>query len=69
MGASNWVHLSVAIIHCITKKAMLLELEDGEEFWIPLSQICNAYNYSTGDVDVTVSVSSWIAEQKGIGDE
>jgi hypothetical protein len=65
---SNWVHLDVELIVRETDKALLLRLEDGEEVWIPLGQIADADSYSAGDTNCTVSVTRWIAEQKGLAD-
>ena len=66
MGASNWVYLDVQEILRETDKAMLLRLESGEEVWIPLSQIDDADTYSEGDRSCMISVTEWIAEQKGL---
>ena len=66
MSASNWVHLEVAKIERETDAAFLLTLEDGEQVWIPKSQISDPEELKAGDEDLTVSVSEWIAEQKGL---
>lgn len=65
MPRGNYVHLDVEEILKISEKAMLLLLEDGEEAWVPLSQIANAEDYTAGDKKATVSVTEWIAKQKG----
>lgn len=67
MSASNWVHLDVTKIHQESEKAFLLEIDGGELTWIPKSQISEPETLEAGDVDVTVSITEWIAEQKGIG--
>lgn len=66
MSASNWVHLDVVKIHQESEKAFLLEIEGGELVWIPKSQISEPEILESGDEDGAVSISSWIAEQKGI---
>jgi hypothetical protein len=63
---SNYVHLDVDEIVAETDKALLLRLQDGEEVWIPLSQIANSDDYNVGDSNCTVSVTLWIAEQRGL---
>lgn len=67
MGMSNWVHLDVAKILIESEKAFFLEIDGGETVWIPKSQISEPEILAVGDEDVTVSISAWIAEQKGIG--
>jgi hypothetical protein len=50
-----------------TDKALLCLFPDGEEHWIPKSQIDDDSEvYREGDVGKLV-VSQWIAEQKGLG--
>ena len=66
MSASNWVHLEVAKIERETEAAYLLTLEDGEQVWIPKSQISDPDELKAVDEDLTVSVSEWIADQKGL---
>jgi hypothetical protein len=63
MSASNWVHLDVDEIKRETDKAFLLVI-DGDEHWIPKSQISEPDDYEVGDKNLTVSVTEWIAEQK-----
>jgi hypothetical protein len=65
MSASQWVHLDVDRIKKITDKAMLVEL-DGDDHWLPLSQVSEPETFEEGDEDVTVSITEWIAEQKGL---
>lgn len=66
MPQYGWVHLDVDEILRITEKAMLLLLDDGEEVWIPLSQISRPLDYSQGDTNCTISITEWIAKQKGL---
>lgn len=65
MSQSGWVHLDVDEVLRETDKAFLL-LIDGEEVWVPKSQVSDADKYEAGDTDVTVSVTTWLAEQKGL---
>jgi hypothetical protein len=65
MSASNYVHLDDVTIKRETDKALLIVWE-GEEFWIPLSQIADAGDYHQGDEHCNLSITEWIAKQKGI---
>lgn len=66
MDDREYVHLEVELITKATGKAFLLVLEDGEQVWMPFSQIADVDDYAEGDEDVTISVTEWIAEQKGL---
>lgn len=69
MGASNWVHVTVEKVERETDAAFLL-LIDGQQHWVPKSQISDPDVLDAGDEDVTVSLTEWIADQKGIdGDD
>lgn len=65
MGASNYVHLQVEKVVAESDKALLLRI-DGEEHWVPLSQIADPDDYQKGDEDVEIAVTEWIANQKGL---
>lgn len=65
MSASSWVHLDVEVIKAETDMAFLLVI-DGDEYWIPKSQISDPEIYAVDDEDVTVSVTEYIANQKGL---
>lgn len=65
MSASNYVHLDVDEIKVVTDKAMLVVIGD-EEHWLPLSQVADPDDYAVGDEDLTLSVTEWIARQKGL---
>lgn len=67
MGRSNYVHLEGCTVVALTDKAVLLRY-DGEQYWIPLMQLAEgeAEKLKRGDNGLTVSVSEWICEQKGI---
>ncbi len=63
MGQSQWVHLEDCEVKRVTDKALLVEY-DGEEVWLPISQVSEGDKYEEGDV-CTISVTEWIAKQKG----
>lgn len=65
MGASDWVHLDVEEVVRETDAAFLLRI-DGSDHWIPKSQISDPEDYSAGDTGCTISVTEWIAKQKGL---
>lgn len=65
MSASRWIHLEGVTVKKVTDKAMLLAFDD-EEHWIPISQISDPNDYEEGDEDVSISITEWIAGQKGI---
>jgi hypothetical protein len=67
MSASEWVHLEVAEILRETVDTFLLHLEGGEEVWVPKSQVADANDYKAGDGYCTISVTRWLADQKGLG--
>ena len=72
MSASNYIHLDNVEIVAETEKAFLLNFEQVEEeggVWIPKSQIADPGEYSQGDKGVQISITKWIAEQKGIEEE
>jgi len=48
-----------------TEDAFLINYE-GEENWIPKSQIFEPNVYQEGDESVSIEITCWIAEQKGI---
>ena len=64
MTASNWVHIEGKILK-ETDAAFLIKVDEGEEHWIPKSQISDPDDYKEGDIG-TISITEWIAEQKGI---
>ena len=66
MPQGNWIHLDVKLIVKETDRAFLLRLDDDTEHWIPKNQISDPDDYEEGDKDCSVSITEWIAEQKGI---
>lgn len=65
MGQSNWVYLNNCHVIGDTDKAILVEYDD-EEVWLPRSQIDDGDKYETGDADVTLAVTEFIAREKGL---
>jgi len=68
MSHSGFVHVEVERVVSETANAFLL-LIDGSEYWIPKSQVADPDTYERGDENVTVSMTDWIAKQKGIEGE
>lgn len=66
MSASRWIHLDNVTVRKKTGLAFLLVLDDEEEYWIPISQVSDADNYDEGDENVSISITEWIASEKGI---
>lgn len=64
--ADRYVDLEVVEIKAETQKAFLVLLDDDSEHWIPFSQIDGAEKHSAGDKDVVLSITEWIAEEKGL---
>lgn len=67
MSASEFVHLEDCDILNVTDRAILIRFKS-ETHWIPVSQLADGedHNFEKGDREITVSISEWIAEQKGI---
>lgn len=65
MSQSGYVHLEECDIVAVTENAIRV-LYDGDWFWFPKSQVADPESYEPGEEGVTVSVTEWIAEQKGI---
>jgi hypothetical protein len=62
---SDWIHLDVEKILQETDKAFLC-LIDGEQHWIPKSQVSDPDDYYAGDKDCCISVTEWLAKEKGL---
>lgn len=63
--SQSWVHLDVEEVKRETDKAFLVVI-DGEQVWIPKSQIDSPDDYEEGDTNCTISVTEWIANEKGL---
>lgn len=71
MGQSNYIHLEGCFIKKETDKAFLVSVPidgEAEEHWLPKSQISNADNLEEGDSNVTVSITEFIANEKGLSE-
>lgn len=67
MGHSSWVHISVEKILKATEKAFLCRIADcDEDVWLPFSQVSDPQDYSEGDEDCEMSITEWLAKEKGI---
>lgn len=58
-------HTFSGVSHRETENAILVELEDGSEVWIPFSQVSSIVREPKGG-EVTLTISRWIAGQKGM---
>ena len=63
---SQYIHIEAEEIKRVTDKALLAVI-DGDEYWLPLSQIADSDDYEGGETDVTLSITEWIAKEKGLG--
>jgi hypothetical protein len=62
----KWEYVDVEEIKKETPAAFLMVI-DGEEHWIPKSQMSDPDDYNEGDVNLTdVAISAWIAGEKDI---
>jgi len=68
MSQSGYVHIDVERIVRETDKAFQVLLEGGELVWLPKSQIADADAYEVGDEDASMSITEYIAREKGIGE-
>jgi len=66
MSASRYVHLDVQKILKETEAAFLVRLECWDELWLPKSQVANPEDYQEGDEDCCISITLWLAREKGI---
>lgn len=65
MGASNYVYAECELVKAATDKAVLCVI-DGEEHWLPRSQIADGDDYEKGDGPCTLGITEYIAREKGI---
>jgi hypothetical protein len=61
---AEYVHFDFEEIVRETDKALLIRFSDGDEHWIPLSQVCDPDDYHAGDKEGTISLTEWIVKQK-----
>ena len=64
MSQSDYYHLDVDKILKETESAFLFKIGD-EQMWFPKSQIADPGDYSVDDENCTMSVTVWIATQRG----
>ena len=72
MSQSGWVHLDKCDILQVTAKAILIRHSDEEmcnDHWLPKSQVSDPDQHTPGDRDVTVSITEYIAREKGLPGE
>lgn len=48
-----------------TENAILLELDDGTEAWVPFSQVEHIVRDAQG-TGISITISKWIAQKKGM---
>ena len=64
-GDREYVRIGVDEIRRETAKAFLLVV-DGDEYWIPKSQMRDPDQHLEGDTDCEVEMTEWIAREKGL---
>jgi hypothetical protein len=64
-NAMDTVTIEVLRVVAETDLALLLELEDGEQ-WFPKSVITDAESIDVGDEDIEIQVASWFADREGL---
>lgn len=64
MSASGYVHLDPCSVLNVTDSAILVMYE-GTKYWFPLTHVADPETYEAGDEEITISVTEWIARQKG----
>ena len=48
-----------------TENAIHVEVPNGDQMWIPFSQVASIEREANG-IDGTITMSKWIAQQKGL---
>lgn len=61
---SGWVRVDYDEIKAATEKAVLIDI-DGEDIWLPTSQLDADYSNEVGEGAGHMFVTEWIAKQKG----
>lgn len=63
MSRHSWVEVRVSVVKKKTPAAVLVITYDGDEVWLPLSQLeCD--EIEEGETDITVSIPRWLADEK-----
>ena len=65
MSAGRFVYLEDVFVKRLTDRAALVVWE-GEEFWLPLSQLEDPDKLRAGEGGWTLGPTEWICKQKGI---
>lgn len=65
MSASGYVHLEDCKVVRTTDAALLVDFGE-DRYWLPKSQVADPETFKAGDGPVTISITEWIANQKGI---
>lgn len=60
------VSISVKSVQRETPKALLVALENGQEIWMPKSQIMSGSEVSSEGDSGEMKISEWIAGEKGL---
>lgn len=61
----KYILVPVDKVVAATDMALLLEV-DGEEYWVPKSQMEDPDEFVRGDRNVEIFMTEWIAKQKGL---
>lgn len=61
-----WVNLKVAKIKMDREKSFLVVLPDGEETFLPKSQVCQPEKFTKDQENVVMKISEWIAGEKNL---
>ncbi len=65
---SDYVPIKVRRIKSITEKAILIRLDNGEEHWLPLSQVATPETpFKQNQRNLTIKVKEWLIEEKRLG--
>jgi hypothetical protein len=65
MSSSNYIEIEVEEIKAATDKALLCVI-DGEETWLPRSQVDGGENFENGEKNVSMYITQFIAREKGL---
>lgn len=67
MSDTSYVPVECLIRHLTQKAALVLELDEGREVWVPLSVI---HEEDLGDLEVglevEINVAEWFADKEGL---
>jgi hypothetical protein len=66
MAEHDYVWFENTRVLGVTSKALHVVLEGVGEAWLPKSQVEDPERLAEGDTGITLGVSQWILDQKGI---